>query len=107
MMLLLLSVLAFLTLLSSLMVFLRLDTGRGDSYIVQYRSNLGLDEFKTGGAIEPVSFVIFAGAVLVLHVLLSMKAYPIRRRFAITILSLGILLVALSLIISNSLLILR
>lgn len=105
--LLLLSVLSFLSVLCFLMIFLRLDTGRGDSYIVQYRSNLGLDEFKTGGVIEPVSLAVFALVVLVSHAILSTKSYNIKRRFAIAILGLGILLVALAIIISNSLLILR
>jgi hypothetical protein len=105
--LLLLSINAFLTLLCLLLVLLRLDVGRPDGYIVQYRSNLGLSAFKSGSAGTLASFALFALFVMVLHTMLSMRVYPIHRQFAVTILGMGLLLLILSIIVSNALLVLR
>ena len=105
--LLLLSINAFLTLLCLLLVLLRLDVGRADGYIVQYRSNLGLSAFKSGSASTLASFALFALFVVSFHTVLSMRVYPIHRQFAVTILGLGSLLLALSIIVSNALLVLR
>jgi hypothetical protein len=45
--------------------------------------------------------------VLVIHTFLSMKAYHVHRQLAITVLSLGVLLLTLTIIVSNALLVLR
>lgn len=105
--LLLLSGSAFLALLTSILILLRLDTGRPDGYIVQYRANLGLSAFKSGGASVFISFIVFSAFVLAFHTMLSMRVYPIRRQFAVAILALGLLLLALSLIVTNALLVLH
>lgn len=105
--LLLLSANTFLTLLIGIFVFLRLDTQRTEGYIVQYRANLGLNAFKVGNISAFVSIVVFAVFVLVLHFLLSVKVYHLRRQLSIVILGFGLLLLVLSLIVSNSLLVLR
>lgn len=104
---LLLSINTFLALLCSLWVLLRLDSSRPDGYIVEYRANLGLSAFKSGGAGTLVSFILFSLIVLVLHTILSMRVYPVRRQFAVAILAMGLLLLVLSIIISNALLVLR
>ena len=105
--LLLLSINAFLAVAGGIFTLVRLSTSSSDNYIVQYRSNLGIDEFETGTALGILSFVVFAGLVLVVHTALSIKAYHIHRQVAIAILCLGILLLTLSIIISNALLVLR
>jgi len=105
--LLLLSVNTFLALLGGILVLLKLDVGRPDGYIVQYRANLGLSAFKSGGASTLISFIIFSALVLVFHTLLSMRVYHIRRQFSVAILALGMLLLLLSVIVSNALLELR
>lgn len=105
--LLLLSINTFLALLSSILVLLRLDTGRPDGYIVQYRANLGLSAFKSGDATTLISFIIFAGLVLAFHTILSMRVYQIRRNVAVAVLAMGLLLLCISLIVSNALLVLR
>jgi hypothetical protein len=102
-----LSVSTFLAFFGSILILLRLDSGRSDGYIVQYRANLGLDAFKSGGASALLSFIIFSILVLALHTILSMKVYHARRHFATAILGLGILLLAVSIIVSNALLELR
>ncbi len=105
--LLLLSVNAFLAVAGSIFILLRLSTSHGTGYIVQYRASLGINAFKTGTLTDLLSFIAFALLILAIHTLLSMRAYKIHRQLAITILSLGILLLFLTVIISNALLVLR
>ena len=105
--LLLISVNVFLALLGSVLVLFRLDGGGSDVYIIQYRQNLGLSAFKRGGEGPLLSFAIFGFLVLIVHVLLSMRVFPVRRQFAVAILAMATLLLSLSIIVSNALLILR
>lgn len=105
--LLLLSINAFLTLTTAIFVLLRLSAGHGNGYIVQYRPYLGINAYRTGGVTELLSFIIFAFLVMIIHTLLSMRAYHIHRQLAITTLALSILLLVLTLIVSNALLVLH
>ena len=105
--LLLLSVNAFLAVAGSIFILLRLSTSHGTGYIVQYRASLGIDAFRTGSVSELISFIFFAILVLAIHTGLSLRAYKIHRQLAITVLGLGILLLVLTIIISNALLALR
>lgn len=105
--LLLVSLNAFLAIAGSILTILRMSTSHGNGYIVQYRANLGVNAFKTGVALDIVSFVVFAMIVLVANVVLGYKTYVISRELTITILSLGLLLLLLAIIVSNSLLALR
>lgn len=105
--LLLLSINAFLALAGSILVLLRLSTSHGTGYIVQYRATPGINDFKTGSVVELLSFVAFMALVMATHTILSLNAYKIHRQLAIFILSLGILLLVLTIIISNALLVLR
>lgn len=105
--LLLLSINTFFTALMSVLILLRMDSGRADSYIVQYRANLGLSAFKAGGSATFISFILFGFITFAFAVMLSMRVYPFQRQFAIVILSLSFLLLFLALIVSNALLVLR
>lgn len=105
--LLLLSVNAFLTLLGTILIVFQLGNKQGESHIVQYRSNLGLDAFTRGDASPILSFIVFSVLVLVFHTVLSMKTYPMRKWFSIAILGLGTLLLIISVIVSNALLVYR
>ena len=105
--LLLLTVNAFLALFAASFVFLKLSASHSNSYIVQYRSNLGVSAFRTGGVSEIASFGIFAILILGLNIVLSVRTYSINRNLAVIILSIGILLTALDIIVSNSLLVLH
>lgn len=105
--LLLLSVNAFLALAGSIFILVRLSTSHGNGYIVQYRANLGINAFKTGSVVDLLSFVGFAALVLAIHTSLSLRVYHIHRQLAIFVLSLGILLLLLAIIVSNALLVLR
>ena len=87
-----------------------LSFNRGNGYIVQCRdcSNLGnIGRFTKGSVTELLAFVVFAMLVLLIHIFLSLRTYRIHRQLAITILALGMLLLVLTIIVSNSLLVLR
>jgi hypothetical protein len=103
--LLLLSISAFLAFLCVALVLLRAGLGQGvDGYIVQYRANLGLSAFQKGSIVPIISFIFFALATLVINVLISIRVYPLRRTLSLTVLVLGILILLLSIIVSNALL---
>lgn len=105
--LLLLSVNIFLAFAGSVYILIRLLTSHGNGYIVQYRPSLGISAYQAGSVLELFSFVGFAVIVLVSSVALSLRAYKIHRQLAIVILCLGILLLLLTVIISNALLVLH
>lgn len=105
--LLLLTVNAFLAGLMSLLILLRLDSSKAESYIVQYRANLGVNSFKSGDGSTFITFIVFAIFVVVMHTLLSMRVYAQHRRYAIIVLSLGLLLLVMALFVSNALLVQR
>ncbi len=108
--LLLLSINAFLAIAGSIFIIISLATGHSNAYIVQCRDCSNRDfvnKYITGTVADLLSFVVFAGLVLAANTMLSLRAYRINRQLAIAILSLGILLLALSIIISNALLVLR
>lgn len=103
----LLSANAFLAGFSVILLLIRLATSHGNGFIVQYRSSLGINAFKSGNVIDLLSFGVFALLVLAAHSVLSFRMYPINRHLAVAVLSLGILLLLLGIIISNALLVLR
>lgn len=103
----LLTINSFMAIFTAILVFLRLATSHGSSYIVQYRSSLGVSAFKTGGVSEIIGFGIFALLILAVNVIMSIKTYNINRHLAIAILGLGILLISLDIIVSNALLVLH
>lgn len=104
--LLLLTINAFLTLLVIVLVLSRLSSQHSTGHIVQYRSSLGSNGFKPGSVSELFGFIVFGLIVFVTHGMLSLRTYRIHRQLAISILSLGILLLVLTLIVSNALLVL-
>jgi hypothetical protein len=105
--LLLLSLNGFAAVAGSIFILVKLASSHGNSYIVQYRPSLGADAFRTGNVTDLLAFAVFAILVLVAHTMLSLRAYQIHRQLAITILGLGILLLVLTVIVSNALLMLR
>ncbi len=108
--LLLLSINAFLAVAGSIFIIISLTTGHSNAYIVQCRdcSNREfVNKYITGTVVDLLSFIVFALVVLVSNAMLSLRAYRINRQLAIAILSLGILLLTLTIIISNALLVLR
>lgn len=107
---LLLSINAFLAIGGALFLLLSLGSGHSNGYIIQCRdcSNpAAVNKFTNGGVSGLLSFVLFAILVLAAHSALSYRAYPIHRQLAVTILGLGLLLLVLMIIVSNALLVLR
>jgi len=105
--LLLLTINTFITALLSLLIMLRMDSSRAESYITQYRANLGVDAFHSGSGTAFFSFIAFAVVVLLFNTVLSMRVYPLHRQFAIVVLGLGLLLLVMALFVSNALLVQR
>ncbi len=105
--LLLLTVSAFLAALGSILILFKLNPGRNEGYIVQYRSNLGISGYKYGHAADLLAFMLFLVVILVINTIISMRVYHIHRQFAVSILSMGVLLMILAIIVSNSLLVFR
>lgn len=107
MVLLLLTVCIFLTVIGSLLILFKFTPGRNEGYIVQYRANLGVGGYKNGQGSEIVAFIAFLFIVLIINTILSVRVYGIHRQFAVTILAMGVLLMILTIIVSNALLVLR
>ncbi len=105
--LLLLTVNAFLTAVVTVLILLRLDATETGGYFVQYRANLGLNAYTVGSFVGLLSFIVFAVFILAFHTWLSMRVYHVKRSLATVILAFGALLLALTLIVSNALLVLR
>lgn len=105
--LLLLTANTFFAILTTVLILLRLNSGRAEGYIVSYRPSLGLSAYYKGDSTGILSFALFSLLVLVFHTILSIRVYGIRRHFSLVVLGMGLLLIILSLVISNSLLLLR
>jgi len=108
--LLLLSINAFLAVAGSIFVLASLSSGHSTTYIVQCRDCSNPDavnKFTNGGVVNLLAFVVFMLLVLATHTVLSFRAYRVHRQVAIAILSLGILTLLLAVIVANSLLVLR
>ncbi len=108
--LLLLSTNIFLTLLAASFILLRLSGGHSNSYIVQCRdcSNpAAINKFVSGSVVDLLSFIAFAVLVLLANTMLSLRAYHVHRQLGVAILGLGLLLLTLTIIVSNALLVLR
>lgn len=105
--LLLISVGLFLVTIGSLLIFLKINSGNGGDYIVQYRQNLGLNAFQDGRYLTFLEFAVFMIVSFIMSITISVKIYSIRRIYSITVLSACILTLILAIIVSNSLLVLR
>ncbi len=107
--LLLLSVNAFIAIATVVMIALRVGSGHTD-YIVQCRdcSNVqAISRFSKGGISEILAFMVFSVGVAAVHTILSIKLFNINRQLTVVVLAFGTLLLVLSFIISYALLLLR
>jgi hypothetical protein len=101
--LLILSTNIFLAILSTLIITLKLGSSSPNFHIIQYRSDLGLSAFKNGTALSLYAFIVFIWLSLIINAILSYKTYHLRRDYSIIVLSLGLLLIVLSMRVSFSL----
>lgn len=105
--LLLLTINGFLTLVTTVLILLRLDTSRTDGYFVQYRANLGLNAYQVGSFVSLLSFILLSIFISAFHTLISVRLFPERREVGLIVLGFGTILLTLTLIVSNALLVLR
>lgn len=104
--LLLVSITLFLVLLCCALILLRSSGGSEGVYIVEYRDNQGIHAFKRDGSNATIiSFMIFSGIVAATNIALSIKTYALRRTLSVSILTCGILVLTLTVIVSNLLLV--
>jgi hypothetical protein len=103
--LLLLSVNAFMAILGSILVLLKIGNSTASTYIIQNRTNLPyISEYKNGTATSLYAFIVFIVFVLVFHSVLSFKTYNLRRDYSVAILGIGLILIVFSIVVSYSLL---
>ena len=101
--LLLLSVNSFLALAGSALLLLRLGNN-SESYLIQYRSNLGFDATKAGPISQLIAFILFALFVFIFNTVLSMRIYTVRRHYSIVLLAFATVLLIFNFVVSNALL---
>jgi hypothetical protein len=107
--LLLLSVNIFVTVLTIVLILLRLGSGHSD-YLIQCRDCSNIQEvgrFTKGGLTDILAFMLYSVFILGVSTLLSMRLFTIHRQLAVVVAALGSLLLVLSLIVSFALLSLR
>jgi len=96
----------FLAFVCAVLVFLRLNVGQStDGYIVEYRSNLGISAFKAGNITGILSFVVFAVLIVTMNIVLSIRTYHVRKELSVVVLASSVLLLILTIIVSNALLV--
>lgn len=107
--LLLLSVNAFLVVLTILLILFRLGSGHTD-YLVQCRdcSNLqAIGRFTKGSLTDILAFIVFVLGVFSIHTGLSARLFSIHRQLSVVVLAMGTLLLVTTMIVSYALLSLR
>ncbi len=98
---------SILLVVGSLLVLFRLDASKASGYIIQYRSGVGIGEFKTGSGLDMAGFVFFLMVAFALSFIISIRSYNERRNIALTVLILTSLLSLLTIMVSDALLVLR
>lgn len=96
-----------LVLVGSVLILFRLDSGTATNYIIEYRANYGIGEYKRGFALDVAGFVLFLLINFAICVFLSLRTFLIRRNVAIIVLAICALTNLLTIIVSNALMILR
>lgn len=103
--LLLLSINIFVAIAGVISIIFSLGGVNSNSYIVQYRANLGLGAFTSGSVVTFYSFMVFMLFIMVFNTLLSIKVFHVRRGLSVAVLGMATLLILLTISVSRSLLI--
>lgn len=104
--LLLLTVNAVLAIFAAITAVLPIMDSSG-AFIGEYRSNLGLDAYRAGGALDMVSFAVFVILVYGFQLFTSLRLYEIKKSVSLVVLMLTSVLLIFTLIVTNALLELR
>lgn len=105
--LLLLIINAILLLAGTVLILFRLDSGTTTNFIIEYRANYGIGEYKRGFALDVAGFVLFLMLNFAICIFLSLRTFVIRKNIAIIILAICSLTNLLTIIVSNALMMLR
>ncbi len=104
----------FLTLLTTVLILLRLNAMRDKvTYMAQFRSLPNAPDFITGGVgvngtvWDIVAFIVAACTVYGIGMVLAFRAYKLRRELSLTVLVLTFVLLMFLLAVSNILLVIR
>jgi hypothetical protein len=98
----------FLLLALTVLVGLKMNAIKGTaSYIISYRSSLGIAGYTQGTAADILSFIGAGVLFFGLGLALGVATYKIKRQLSLTILGVTIPLLLLLIIVSNALLALR
>ena len=98
--LLLLSSNIFLSILSTILLLLKLGNSNPDYHIIQYRMHLGLNAYKNGTSTSLYAFIVFIWITLVIGSYLSYRTFGVKRDFSVAVLGLVLLLIILGFIVS-------
>lgn len=98
---------SILVLIGTVLILFRLDSGTATNYIVEYRANYGIGEYKRGFALDVAGFVLFLIINFAISTFLSLRTFVIRRNVSIVILAICGLTNLLTIIVSNALMVLR
>lgn len=96
-----------LVIIGAMFILFRLDSGTSTNYIIEYRANYGIGEYKRGYAIDVIGFAIFLAINLTISIILSIRTFLLRHNVAIAILAICTLTNLLTIIVSNALMVLR
>lgn len=105
--LLLLIINCFLLLVGTVLILFRLDSGTATNYIIEYRANYGIGEYKRGFALDVAGFVLFLIINLTVSFFLSLRIFVLRKNVAVVVLAICGLTNLLTIIVSNALMVLR
>ena len=105
--LLLLIINSVLVLVGTVLILFRLDSGTATNYIIEYRANYGIGEYKRGFALDVAGFVLFLLINFAICVFLSLRTFSIRKNISIVVLAICALTNLLTIIVSNALMVLR
>ena len=103
--LLLISINAYLTIAGVISVLFGLGDASSSTFTVQYRANLGLGAFVDGNATTFILFMFFMVFVMVFNTVLSIRVFHVRRGFSVALLAMATLLLVLTIVVSRSLLV--
>jgi len=92
-----------LALFAVLFILLKLDPAIGSTPIIQVRSNLGIDAYKSGSVNEIKLIALFAALQYLFSWLLGLKLYVHRRQLSLVVLGITTFMLVLTPIVSDAL----
>ncbi len=105
--LLLLIINSILLVIGVLLILFRLDSDTTTSYILEYRANLVIGDYKIGSSLDMAGFIFFMLINFFLSIILSLRTFGLRKHVAVMILGISSLITLLTIIVSNALMALR